>query len=95
MSFLDCSPLLSFATKYHRSCELHIISIQGIKKGQHVSTISSYFSLFIASHFMKGLNVGNVGITLKCKTNVGILLKCRKCRTTGRPVLMSFEIQQQ
>ena len=50
-----------------------------------MSTISSYFSQFIASHFIKGLNVENLGITLKCSTNVGILLKCRKCRTTGRP----------
>ena len=49
-----------------------------------MSTISSYFSQFIASHFIKGLNVGNVGILLKCRTNVGILLKYRKCWTTGR-----------
>ena len=83
MPLPDCSPLLSFATKYNRCCELQIINIQGIKKGQHMSTISSYFSQFIASHFIKGLNVGNIGIILKCRTNVGILLKCRKCRQLG------------
>ena len=55
-----------------------------------MSTTSSYFSQFIASHFIKDLNVGNVGITLKCKTNVGILLKCRKCRTTERPDYFYF-----
>ena len=87
MPFPDCSPLFSFATKYEKCCKLQIINIQGIKKGQHLSTISSYFSQYIASHFIKGLNVGNIGITLKCRTNVGILLKCRKCRTTGRLVI--------
>ena len=88
MPFLDCSPILLFATKYHRCCEIQIINIRGIKKDQHVSTRSSYFSQFIASHFKKGLNVGNEGITLKCRTNIGILSKCRKCRTTGRPAYM-------
>ena len=67
MPLPDCSPLLSFATKYHRCCKLQIINIQGIKKGQQMSTISSYCSQFIASHFIKGLNVRNVEITL----NVG------------------------
>ena len=76
MPFPDCSPLLSLATKYHR-CELQIINIQNIKKSQHMSTIRSYFSQFIAPHFIKGLNVENEGITLKFRTNIGTLLKCR------------------
>ena len=92
MPYPDCCPLLSFAAKYHRCCKFQIINIQGIKKDQHMSTISRYFSQFIASHFIKGLNVGKVGITLKFWTNVGILLKCRKCRTTGRPEHITYQI---
>ena len=83
MQFPDCSPLLLFAKRYHRCCELQIINIQGIKKA-NTGPQSSYFSKFIASHFIEGLNEGNEGIILKCRTNVGILLKCR---TTGRPVV--------
>ena len=72
MPFPNCSPLLSFATKYHRCCELQIINIEGIKKGQHMSTIKSYFSQFIGSHFIKGLRVENVALNLKCRINVGM-----------------------
>ena len=66
MPFPDSSPLLSFAIKYHRSYELQIINIQDIKKGQHMSKISSYFSQFIASHFRKNLDVGNL-VVIKCR----------------------------
>ena len=58
------------------------------QKDQYMSTISSHFSQLIGSHFIKDLNVRNVGIILKCRTNVGILLKFMRhktCRTTEMP----------
>ena len=55
-------------------CELQIINILGIKKGQHMSTISIVIFHNLLHHTIKGLHVGNVGISLKYRTNLGFFL---------------------